>query len=181
MTTNSKPILVAFTGLAQAGKTTAAQAFLSLGYDRMSFADPIKAMVRCLTPVTDKLATPQELCGKSLREVYQSLGTDWGRNMVGGDIWIRAGRFRIETLLSDVLSGVIRGVVIDDIRFDNEAELIRNMGGTVVEITRPNSVQMDHASEAGVSRHLIDHTFSNHTDVDSLKCQVLGKLYYGAP
>jgi hypothetical protein len=101
--------------------------------------------------------------------------------MVGGDIWIRAGRFRIETLLSDVLSGVIRGVVIDDIRFDNEAELIRNMGGTVVEITRPNSVQMDHASEAGVSRHLIDHTFSNHTDVDSLKCQVLGKLYYGAP
>jgi len=181
MTTNSKPILVAFTGLAQAGKTTAAQAFLSLGYDRMSFADPIKAMIRCLTPVTDKLARPPELCGKSIREVYQSLGTDWARNMVGGDIWIRAGRQRIDTLMGDVQSGVIRGVVIDDIRFDNEAELIREMGGVVIEITRPDSVQMDHASEAGVSRHLIDHSFSNHTDIDSLKCQVLSKLYYGAP
>lgn len=181
MTTSSKPILVAFTGLAQAGKTTAAQAFLSLGYDRMSFADPIKAMVRCLTFVTDKTAHPEELCGKSLREVYQSLGTDWGRNMVGGDIWIRAGRCRIDTLMGDVQSEIIRGIVIDDIRFDNEAELVRAMGGVVVEITRPSLPQMDHASEAGVSRHLIDHTFSNHTDVDSLKCQVLGKLYYGAP
>jgi len=178
MTTNSKPTIVAFTGIAQVGKTTAAQGFLSIGYDRMSFADPLKAMVRCLTHVTNKDARPEELCGKTLREVYQSIGTDWGRNMVGQDIWIRAGKARLETLMGDVLCGVIRGVVIDDVRFDNEAELIRDMGGVVVEITRPNSIQMDHQSEAGISRSLIDYTFSNHTDADSLKAQVLFQLYY---
>lgn len=175
------PTIVAFTGLAQAGKTTAAQGFLSLGYDRMSFADPLKAMVRCLTTVTDKEARPDALCGKSLREVYQSLGTDWGRNMVGGDIWIRAGRSRLEALMGDVLSDVIRGVVIDDIRFDNEAQLVRAMGGVVVEITRPNTPQMAHASEAGISSHLIDYTFGNTEDAEALKQQVLAKLYYVKP
>lgn len=175
------PTLVAFTGLAQAGKTTAAKGFLSLGYDRMSFADPLKAMVRCITPVTDKEARPEILCGKSLREVYQSLGTDWGRNMVGGDIWIRAGRARIEELMGDVLDSTIRGIVIDDIRFDNEAELVRAMGGVVAEITRPGTIQMTHASEAGVSRHLIDHTFHNGASEEELKQAVLAKLCCGQP
>lgn len=164
--------IIAFTGLAQSGKTTAANAFQTLGYDKASFADPLKAMVRCLTSCTDKEARPPELCGKTLREVYQTLGTDWGRNMVGGDIWIRAGRARLETLLGDVESDIIRGIVIDDIRFDNEAELVRNMGGVVVEITRASAPQMEHASEAGVSRDLIDYSFANEGDIVTLQHQV---------
>ena len=62
--------IIAFTGLAQSGKTTAANAFISIGFDRMSFADPLKAMVSCLTPCKDKDARPPSLCGKTLREVY---------------------------------------------------------------------------------------------------------------
>ena len=131
----------------------------------MSFADPIKTMVKCITSCVEKDALPYALCGKSLREVYQSLGTDWGRNMIGENIWVHAGRARIETLLGDVESDIIRGIVIDDIRFDNEAELVRNMGGIVVEITRSSVPQMEHASEAGISRDLIDHRFSNEGDI----------------
>ena len=164
--------IIAFTGLAQSGKTTAANAFISIGYDRMSFADPLKAMVRSLTSVTDKDARPPELCGKSLREVYQSLGTDWGRNMVGGNIWIIAGRARLNTLLGDVESDIIRGIVIDDIRFDNEADLVRSMGGVVIEITRASVPQMEHASEAGISRDLIDYSFANEGDIATLQHQV---------
>jgi len=171
----TKPI-IAFTGLAQSGKTTAANAFISVGYDRTSFAEPIKEMVKCLTPLLDKDARPPSLCGKSLREVYQSLGTDWGRKMVGQDIWILAGRSRIDTLLGDVESDIIRGIVVDDIRFDNEAELVRNMGGVVIEITRSSVPQMDHASEAGISRDLIDYTFANEGDITALQHQVLDYL-----
>lgn len=164
--------IIAFTGLAQSGKTTAANAFISIGYDRMSFADPLKAMVSCLTPCKDKDARPPSLCGKTLREVYQSLGTDWGRNMVGGDIWILAGRARLDELLGDVESDIIRGIVIDDIRFDNEAELVKNMGGVVLEITRSNTPQMEHASEAGISRNLIDYSFANEGDISTLQHRV---------
>jgi len=145
---------------------------MSIGYDQMSFAGPLKAMVQCLTSCTDKEARPPALCGKSLREVYQSLGTDWGRTMVGQDIWILAGRARIDTLLGDVESDIIRGIVIDDIRFDNEAELVRNMGGVVIEITRSSVPQMDHASEAGISRDLIDFSFANEGDILTLQHQV---------
>jgi hypothetical protein len=167
----TKPI-IAFTGLAQSGKTTAANAFISVGYDRMSFAEPIKAMIQCLTPLLDKDARPPSLCGKSLREVYQTLGTDWGRKMVGEDIWINAGRARIDTLLGDVESDIIRGIVIDDIRFDNEADLVRKMGGLVIEITRSSVPQMDHISESGISRDLIDYTFANEGDIAALQHQV---------
>ena len=166
-----KPI-IAFTGLAQSGKTTAANAFISIGYDRMSFAEPIKAMVSCLTPCKDKDARPPSLCGKTLREVYQTLGTDWGRNMGGGDIWILAGRARLDELLGDVESDIIRGIVLDDVRFDNEAELIRSMGGLVVEITRSSVPQMEHSSEAGIARDLIDYSFANEGDVATLQHQV---------
>lgn len=166
-----KPI-IAFTGLAQSGKTTAANAFVSIGYDRMSFAEPIKAMVSCLTPCKDKDARPPSLCGKTLREVYQTLGTDWGRKMVGENIWILAGRARLDELLGDVESDIIRGIVLDDVRFDNEAELIRSMGGLVVEITRSSVPQMDHSSEAGIARDLIDYSFANEGDVATLQHQV---------
>ena len=166
-----KPI-IAFTGLAQSGKTTAANAFISIGYDRMSFAEPIKAMVSCLTPCKDKDARPPSLCGKTLREVYQTLGTDWGRKMVGEDIWILAGRARLDELRGDVESDVIRGIVLDDVRFDNEAELIRSMGGLVVEITRSSVPQMEHSSEAGIARDLIDYSFANEGDVATLQHQV---------
>ena len=138
----------------------------------MSFAEPIKAMVQCLTSCVDKDARPPSLCGKSLREVYQTLGTDWGRKMVGEDIWIIAGRSRIDTLLGDVESDIIRGIVVDDIRFDNEAELVRRMGGVVIEITRASVPQMEHASEAGISRDLIDYSFANEGDILTLQHQV---------
>lgn len=138
----------------------------------MSFAEPIKAMVSCLTPCKDKDARPPSLCGKTLREVYQTLGTDWGRKMVGEDIWILAGRARLDELLGDVESDVIRGIVLDDVRFDNEAELIRSMGGLVVEITRSSVPQMEHSSEAGIARDLIDYSFANEGDVATLQHQV---------
>jgi hypothetical protein len=160
--------IIAFTGLAQSGKTTAANAFISIGYDRMSFADPLKAMVRSLTSVTDKDARPPELCGKSLREVYQSLGTEWGRGMVGSDIWIRAGQRRLATLMGDVESGAIHGIVLDDVRFSDEASLVRELGGIVIEIARAGVERMAHASEAGISRELIDFTVSNEGSVEEL-------------
>jgi hypothetical protein len=168
----TKPI-IAFTGLAQSGKTTAANALQTLGYDKVSFADPLKEMVRSLTNVTDKDARPPELCGKSLREIYQSLGTEWGRGMVGSDIWIHSGRRRLATLMGDVESGIIHGIVLDDVRFSDEASLVRELGGIVIEITRAGIERMAHASEAGISRELIDFTIGNEGSVEELWGAVL--------
>lgn len=49
------------------------------------------------------------------------------------------------------LSACQNDVVIEDVRFENEAALIRELGGVVVHILRPGMAADDtHASEAGV-------------------------------
>ena len=61
----------------------------------------------------------------------QTLGTEWGRNMIGPDVWVRLTMHRVDDLLA---SGV--NVIIDDVRFDNEAEAIRERDGQIVTLSR---------------------------------------------
>jgi len=163
------PTLIAFTGKAQSGKTTAAKFLLHEGYERMSFADPIKQMIRCLTTVTDKHAAPPAFGGRTVRELYQTLGTDWGRNMIHPNIWVQLGAERLRSLLGDVEEGAIQGIVIDDLRFDNEAQLIRAFGGIVVQVHRPGVHAMAHESEAGISPHLVDIDLDNDGGYEALE------------
>lgn len=160
-------MVIAFTGLAQAGKTTAADFLVSQGWSKVSFATPLKRMMAVLTSETDKNARPPELCGKSVRECYQSLGTDWGRTMVGEGIWLLAAKRNMETVIK--AGG---RVVCDDVRFDNEAELIHRLGGVVIEIGRPELVQMSHASEAGVTPLALDFSIFNDGGVEGLHAKI---------
>jgi len=157
-------MVIAFTGLAQAGKTTAANFLVDLGWQKISFASPLKRMMAVLTGETDKNARPPELCGKSVRECYQSLGTEWGRKLVGEDIWLRAAK---RQMISAIKNG--EHVVCDDVRFDNEAELVHRIGGVVLEIRREGLDQMAHESERGVSPLVLDASLSNDGDLEKLR------------
>jgi hypothetical protein len=56
------------------------------------------------------------------------------------------------------------GVVIDDCRFDDEARVIHELGGIVIDVRRPGTTRINHASEAGVSDKLIDGVYDNAGD-----------------
>ena len=76
--------------------------------------------------------TPSHLlCGATPRRAMQTLGTEWGRNMIGPDVWVRLTMHRVDELLA---SGV--NVIIDDVRFDNEAEAIRERDGQLITLSR---------------------------------------------
>jgi len=147
--------VIAFCGPATSGKTTAAKCLMRHGFRRMSFADPIRDMLRALGVSDhhlcfDKEAPVPVLCGKSARHAMQRLGTEFGRGMIGEGIWIEAARQRL-TIRSEP-------VVFDDVRFDNEARMIREMGGLVVELSKPGVAYSNlHASENGISGELISH------------------------
>lgn len=162
----SKPRLIGFSGRARAGKSTAAK-FLqaSHGYTKMSFADPIRLMLSIIIPdfhsIPDSLKeTPMdELCGKSPRQAMQLLGTEWGRDLIGDQLWARASMRRA--------SAVIEGggfAVFDDVRFQNEVDGILSLGGIIVEIIRPQILEKvaAHSSEqqvlSGVSRRITNNT-----------------------
>jgi hypothetical protein len=161
------PNLIAFVGLAGCGKSTAATYLQTqYGYARYSFAQPLRDMLRCLgvsehqTREGKNLPVPH-LGNRTPRFLLQSLGTEWGRDQVSTNIWLNVATLRIEELKA---LGAER-VVIDDCRFDNEAEWVRGNGGLVVRITRPGLSAMGHRSEGGVSHDLVNVTLSNDSTV----------------
>lgn len=169
--------IVAFTGLAGAGKSTAALHLVKhRGFARVRFAGPLKAMLAALgcTPAEidgDRKEQPCELLGgKTPRWAMQSLGTEWGRNLIAEDLWIRAW----QAAVAAVPAGV--PVVVDDARFPNEGEALRAIGAIVVRIIRPRDV--DSASAATAShvseQHMIpaDWVLHNTRDERNLKEQV---------
>lgn len=170
--------LIGFCGPAGAGKTTAALALVATLPDccRLSFADPIRAMLYSLGLGPEDLQTYKEkphplLGGKTPRFAMQTLGTEWARQTICDDLWLRVARQRALTALQDQAT-----VVFDDVRFDNEAQMIRRLGGIIIKVTRPDLPQSSaHASEAGLTPALINTTIEA-IDPAHLRTQLLGYL-----
>ena len=170
--------LIGLCGLARSGKTTAAEYFVSRGLIRLSFSAPIKVMLRCIglserEILGDLKDVPCDaLLGHTPRHAMQTLGTDWGRKMIGEDIWANIGIMRASMVLSGIerdpsLSGC-RGVVFDDVRFRNEVEAIKALGGLVIRIERGGMVAGQHESEAGVKDLDADAVIRNDGDLQRL-------------
>jgi hypothetical protein len=161
-------IVVGITGAAGAGKDTVAS-MLGRGWWGVSFADPLYEMISAMTgyPVSqlkDREFKEQVIpwIGKSPRQLLQTLGTDWGRNTVAKDVWLKLGARRIR---------MGSRVVVRDVRFDDEAEMIHEeFGGVIWEVTRPGAATcVGHVSEAGISRHLISRTLVNAGTLDEFR------------
>lgn len=142
--------LVAFTGLAGAGKTAAALHLVERhGFVRTRFADPLKAMLRAIGLGADEIDGSLKerpsalLCGRTPRHAMQTLGTEWGRQCVAQNLWTTLWSARAGDCLD--LGG---RVVVDDCRFPDEADVVRRMGGIVVRLSGRGGIAGSHASEA---------------------------------
>ncbi len=122
--------IIAFAAAKQSGKTTAAEHLVDNGFIRLSFAQPIKAIAQFVlqgfglapTYVDQLLNEHKEIIipelGVSPRYLMQTLGTDWGRTLIHRQIWIMLMSKRL-------INHALDYVVIDDVRFENEATLIK--------------------------------------------------------
>lgn len=144
----SWPKVVAFTGPAGSGKSTAADHLVGLGYVRVKFAGPLKAMMRAIGLTDDhiegalkELPTPL-LAGRTPRLAMQTLGTEWGRDIIGPNFWTGLWWRTV----SDVLDNGGR-VVTDDCRFANEAEVVRGVGGRIIRLEGRGGIAGGHSSE----------------------------------
>lgn len=114
--------------------------------------------------------------GAEVRALLQRMGTEVGRHTIGESVWCNAldrrlvNHFDYEVRLIGVLEPELL-VVITDVRFSNEAELVRAWGGQVWEIVRPghdNGLGSDHASEKRLPAELIDLTITNDDSLEIL-------------
>lgn len=167
--------VIAFTGRAGSGKSTAAKVLVDQGWTLVKFASPLKAMLRAyyteigFDPATIDRKIEGDLkekrCfslgGKTPRYAMQTLGTEWGRGKLGPHMWVDAW----DTRAVDVLEGGGR-VVCDDCRFSNEAAVVRRLGGKVVRIAGRGGIGTSHSSEHIDLR--ADETIYNNISVETL-------------
>lgn len=113
------------------------------GFTNLHMGRPLKDMLIALgLTERDVAGTPEEralpqplLGGKSARDAMKSLGTDWARNMVTPDLWANAIKLRLVDHFSTVNPSP---VVIDDLRFPNDWAVVKDMGGMILAIRRPD-------------------------------------------
>jgi len=177
--------LIAFFGPKGCGKSTAAK-YLT---DRRSFtcekfADTLKSMLRNLGLGQEHIEGQLKdlpcdlLCGKTPRYAMQTLGTEWGRNLIGGNFWTGVWTKDVEVLFKRH-----HDVVNDDLRFPNEAEAIRKLGGILVRIYGRNDRGYDeHESESFYDKLPFDHMINNNgtiADLYSAVEELLGDIDSG--
>lgn len=135
--------LIGLAGQAGTGKDTVGNHLRMMhGFSTLALADPIRAGLRAMLGLNhedlmrrDLKEKPIEWLGRSPRELAQTLGTEWGRELVSPEIWLRVAQRSIE-ILNAPSPFRPHGIVVTDIRFENEAEWLRGLGGTVWHIRR---------------------------------------------
>lgn len=162
-------MIIGITGHLGSGKTEVAGILIEHGFVRQRFAQPLKDMLRAVGIGADYLdgALKEEPCpllgGASARHAMQTLGTEWGRNLIHPDLWILIWRARVKECSL---------VVVDDVRFPNEAEAILSLGGAIWRVSRPGCDGNGHISESYVDRLSVSQEILNNGTTDWLRRQV---------
>ncbi len=163
----NKPLLVAFTGLAGIGKDTAADYLVKTRrLHKYSFAQKMKEGVQKMFDLSeaqvfgskdakeqpiDKLSKKKPISGRFL---MQTLATEWARDIIDPDIWI----YNVDAQWQGMknIPG-FQGAVISDLRFDNEADWVRENGGLIIKLVGPGEEVVNgmagHTSESGIKFH----------------------------
>ena len=159
------------------GKDTAAKALPD--YENVKFAGALKAMIRTYMEYVGMDAATIDRCidgdmkevpleiwgGKTTRYAMQTIGTEWGRNIIWEDLWVDS--FKRRAVQFDQ-------VVNTDPRFPNEVATIKEMGGTtarVVDPRKPPSTD-EHPSETGIDTLDVDCVIVNDGTIEDLHNKV---------
>lgn len=122
--------IIGFVGKAQSGKSTAATQLVNKhGFVRLRFADTLKSMLYAMG-LTEREVDgdlKQKECellgGNTPRYAMQTLGTEWGRRLIGPNIWVDC----LARKLEQHIRGGVTKFVVDDVRFLNEAKYLARL------------------------------------------------------
>lgn len=143
--------IIAFIAKKGRGKDTAADYLIqNYNFTKRAFTDPLKKGIQQWFLFTDEqLFTEQKEIidsrwGVSPRKVCQIVGSDVVRDMfpkilfndtkIGDSFWVKSFDIWYKST-TDLHRG---NVVVSDVRFQNEVDYIKSIGGIVVKINRPS-------------------------------------------
>ena len=171
---------IGITGQMQNGKDTVANMIKEMvsDFEITHFADPLKEI--CINYLglsyedvytSEGKAKYNDFWGMTNREILQKMGTEAFRKGFKSDVWVKLMELKLKN----------SNYIIPDVRFDDEAKVILDNDGIIINVIRPfvnNSLKdLSHESEKGVSKELITYTVINDSDLDSLKEKVKNILF----
>ncbi|RKR79189.1 deoxynucleotide monophosphate kinase family protein [Marinobacter nauticus] len=168
--------LIGIAGKARSGKdTVAAYLVKKHGLLKYSFADPMKAGIKEMFGLTEQHVNGdlKEIVipwlGVSPRRLMQTLGTEWGREMIRPDLWVMLAQRQWDQIRQPTADTFNGGMIVPDIRFEEEAAFIRRNGGLVIHMFRDDLQLVEaHKSESGVCFMDGDWLIENNGTIDDL-------------
>lgn len=167
-------MLIGIHGKARSGKDTVARRLvMDYGFYRLPFADPVKRAAQVMFGLTDEQIwiddskeTVIPYWGMTPREMFQKVGTEGGRDVFGDDLWIKRWALDYQSLQG-------KRVVVPDVRFENEAAFIRQLGGVILHLHSNRGTTLSHEaqahrSEGGVRQQKLDFMIDNSGTFDQL-------------
>jgi len=170
VTYNNLPKIIGFSGKIGSGKTTLAQILCNeYPYTKASFADPLKYIVQYLYDLEhnqlygNKKEIIDTRYGVTPRYLLQYIGTNLFRNW-DKNFWVNV--FERKYANQELL-------VLDDVRFENEAHIIHQMGGIVIKVVSHrvgnNNIDNNNIGNNNTDQNGINHIPANHESEQGVK------------
>lgn len=182
--------LIGVTGFKGSGKDAIGDIMCQKkGYMKFAFAAPVKSMAYVLLQNLDytqndillalhgsieqkEKQIPGLVEGVTPRRIMQILGTET-RDLLDRNLWTKILEIKLQKLPA------CTSVVICDVRFEHEVEMIQKLGGKIIKVIRPGvDLLSDHASETEIPHLHWDAVIHNDGTLDDLKEKVFWTLNF---
>ena len=166
--------LIGILGRKRSGKDTIGQYIVeNYNYKRYEFADPIKDILKTMFDLSDLQLNEDkekidERWGVSPRTFLQKFGTEICRDNIqtfipnikldNDTLWIKLFKLFYE-------KNKDKDIVITDVRFLDELNAIKSLGGIILKVNRDNLEVDNHCSEKDIDSYdnnLIDYNIDNN-------------------
>jgi len=161
------------------GKTTAANYLVkNYGFVKVSFANKLKETVKDLYNLTDEQTKGKskeipivEMNNLTPRDIMQKFGES--NRKIYCPVWINYVFQKTIPSLSPASA-----VVIDDCRYKNEADKIKEYGGVVINILRDTGMPKgSHSSEIDLDGYVFDYVIENNGTKEDFYRKIDSILY----
>jgi hypothetical protein len=175
-------MIIGLTGYAQSGKDTVAKILVeNYGYTRVAFADKIRDFLYEMNPMVDNVAGEPIFLKERVdrdgwevaktnphvRRALQNAGVS-ARKVFGEEFWI--DRSLVSILRNE-------NTVITDVRFINEADVVKHQAGQVWRIKRLGVDAVNaHVSESQMDGYPVDQIFTNNSSIEDLELMVKARM-----
>ena len=131
----------------------------SITHDKRIFASDDKTK--------NELSTIKDAQGNyyTIRQLLQKFGTEVGRS-ISPNLWVDCFMNNYKTELEE---GLTKNWIVTDVRFENEANAIRENGGILIRINRNTGLNDTHISETALDDYKdFDLVIDNNGTIDEL-------------